>query len=625
MAGGQTPEYELVYAFDGSSFFPGQMLQATDGNFYVAAKAGIFRIAPSCVVTLLHGFPSGAGTGNLIQAADGYLYGTIDAPFINDNSTIFKMDSAGNLRTIYTFPQYVEPDFPLVVTDDGNLYGFTGPDCTHFQCTPPPFPRCHCTQWAPSTAFKLDSAGNYSTIVTLSILSYPTALLQASDGNLYGTTIGDGACSLGTSFRIDTSGTFTTLHDFCGDPEGARPTSLIQSVDGNFYGTTGSGGVPNEGGTVFLMDTSGNVGTVYSFDSSTGGPQAVMQSSDGNLYGVTYSGGANGFGSIFRIDAAGNLTSLHDFDGNDGEDLSVAPIQTSDGKLWGTASDGGPLTLGVAYRLAAEGFGFNTVEPRSGPASGGDTVYFLGGGLLPGASATIGGLSAGTVSVSDPTWATGVTPKLSPGTLNDVTFTNPASVPRTSGTITAAFFADFSDVPQLDPLHDYVERIFRDGLTAGCGGGNYCPDDDVIRAQIAVLVLKGEHGGTYVPPTCSATVFADEPCPGGPFVDWVNQLASEGITRGCGGDDYCPGDSVTRAQMAVFLLKAENGSSYLPPMCTGIFTDVPCPSQFANWIEQLFNEHVTGGCSSVPLDYCPSSSVSRGQMAVFLSKTFNLP
>ena len=74
--------------------------------------------------------------------------------------------------------------------------------------------------------------------------------------------------------------------------------------------------------------------------------------------------------------------------------------------------------------------------------------------------------------------------------------------------------------------------------------------------------------------------------------------------------------------MAVFLLKAEHGSTYVPPTCTGIFSDVPCPSNFANWIEQLYHENVTGGCGGGL--YCPSDPNTRGQMAVFITRTFSL-
>ena len=100
-------------------------------------------------------------------------------------------------------------------------------------------------------------------------------------------------------------------------------------------------------------------------------------------------------------------------------------------------------------------------------------------------------------------------------------------------------------------------------------------------------------------------------------------LPSEEITTGCGSGDYCPDDSVTRAQMAVFLLKTEHGSSYAPPPCSGIFGDVACPSQYADWIEQLAAENVTGGCGGG--DYCPGNPITRGQMAVFLVRTFGLP
>jgi hypothetical protein len=182
---------------------------------------------------------------------------------------------------------------------------------------------------------------------------------------------------------------------------------------------------------------------------------------------------------------------------------------------------------------------------------------------------------------------------------------------------------DFLDVPPSDPFHDYVDTLARNGVTAGCGGGNFCRDSSVTRAQMAVFLLKGEHGSGYTPPACTG-VFADVECTPTPAfaVDWIERLYAEGITAGCSPGNYCPGAGVTRAQMAVFLLKAEHGSSYVPPACTGVFGDVACPSPFASWIEQLYAEGVTGGCGGG--NYCPSSVVTRGQMAVFLVKTFHL-
>jgi hypothetical protein len=106
------------------------------------------------------------------------------------------------------------------------------------------------------------------------------------------------------------------------------------------------------------------------------------------------------------------------------------------------------------------------------------------------------------------------------------------------------------------------------------------------------------------------------------FADWIEALAAEGITGGCGGGNFCPTSPVRRDQMAVFLLKAEHGSSYAPPDCAGVFGDVACPSPFADWVEQLAAEQITGGCGGG--NYCPSSNNTRGQMAVFIVKTFNL-
>ena len=152
----------------------------------------------------------------------------------------------------------------------------------------------------------------------------------------------------------------------------------------------------------------------------------------------------------------------------------------------------------------------------------------------------------------------------------------------------SAFFADFLDVPENDIFHDFVETVFRAKITVGCGSGNYCRNNAVTRAQMAVFLLKAVHGSAYAPPPC-AGVFGDVVCPS-PFADWIEQLASEGITGGCGGNNFCPGNPVTRAQMAVFLLKAEHGSSHVPPPCGGIFGDVACPSLFADWIEELYGE-----------------------------------
>ena len=140
---------------------------------------------------------------------------------------------------------------------------------------------------------------------------------------------------------------------------------------------------------------------------------------------------------------------------------------------------------------------------------------------------------------------------------------------------------------------------------------------------MAVFLLKAKLGEHYAPPPATGAVFADVPA-GAFAAAWIEDLAARGITGGCGGGHYCPEVTVTRRQMAAFLLKAEHGSDYTPPAATGLFSDVPPGDAFAPWIEQLYEEQVTGGCQAAPLLYCPGSPNTRGQMAVFLVKAFGL-
>jgi hypothetical protein len=197
------------------------------------------------------------------------------------------------------------------------------------------------------------------------------------------------------------------------------------------------------------------------------------------------------------------------------------------------------------------------------------------------------------------------------------------SLPARSATL-AATLLDFADVPVTHPFYDFVMKAEDDGISAGCGGVGFCPDTPVTRAQMAVFLLKASLGEHYAPPAATGTVFADVPADAFAAA-WIEDLAARGITGGCGGNAYCPSDPVTRRQMAAFLLKAKHGAAYAPPAAAGIFGDVPAQDAFAPWIEELYAEQVTGGCQTLPLLYCPANPNTRGQMAVFLVKAFDLP
>ncbi len=260
------------------------------------------------------------------------------------------------------------------------------------------------------------------------------------------------------------------------------------------------------------------------------------------------------------------------------------------------------------------------VQPTSGDSAGGTAITISGANFQNGATVHVGGSNASVVSVS-PESIAATTPGLLPGTLNDVQVDNPGD---SNGIARAAFFSDFLDVSQAHPFHAFVETILRSGVTAGCGTGIFCPEEAITRAQMAVFLLKARYGTCYAPPPATVTLFADVPQDAF-AADWIEELSGLGITGGCGGGNYCPDSPVTRAQMAVFLLKTLLGASYVPPAAVGIFGDVPVGAFAADWIEDLYARAITGGCSASPLLFCPDASDTRGQMAVFLTRTFGLP
>jgi len=281
-------------------------------------------------------------------------------------------------------------------------------------------------------------------------------------------------------------------------------------------------------------------------------------------------------------------------------------------------------TLGLVSAGIATGattFQLAYMYGTSGPASGGTAVNLVGNQFDPGATVTIGGVSA-SASVTSSTRIGATTPGRNAGALYDVVVTNPGNPPVV---LTKGWFADFLDVPQASPYHAPVETIIRDGITSGCGGGNYCPTSPVTRGQMAVFLLRAEHGSAYVPPPATGTIFGDVTV-NTSFADWIEQLYAEGITGGCLGGSpplYCPTASVTRGQMATFLLKIYHGTGYAPAAASGVFSDVPVSMPLAPWIEEMARLSVTTGCGGN--NFCPGNPVTRGQMAVFLAKTFHRP
>jgi uncharacterized protein (TIGR03437 family) len=192
------------------------------------------------------------------------------------------------------------------------------------------------------------------------------ALILGKDGNFYGTTFLGGLTGYGTVFEITSSGALTTLHSFCpqggGCTDGAYPEGLVQAEDGDFYGTTFQGGV-NALGNVFKITPTGVVTTLYSFcsqnscqdgDLPTAG---LVLAGNGNFYGTTHAGGASGSGTVFEISPSGVFTTLHSFGAVAGEGIDPFSglVQGSDGNFYGTAYFGGDRGAGSVYSVSPSG------------------------------------------------------------------------------------------------------------------------------------------------------------------------------------------------------------------------------------------------------------------------------
>jgi uncharacterized repeat protein (TIGR03803 family) len=242
----------------------------------------------------------------------------------------------------------------LVQGTDGNFYGTTKGGGVYLNCS-----GAGC-----GTVFKITAEGMLTVLHSFCALGDSCAdgdtpwagLVQATDGNFYGTTQGGGPYYCGTVFKMTPAGALTTLHSFdCSD--GSNPVAgLVQATDGNFYSTTWVGGAGGYG-TVFKMIPNGTLTTLYSFCTQSGCqdgayPEAgLVQGTDGDFYGATGAGGAFRIGTIFKVTRSGTLTTLHSFDDSDGVGPSAGLIQGRDGNFYGTTPQGGAYYSGTVFRI----------------------------------------------------------------------------------------------------------------------------------------------------------------------------------------------------------------------------------------------------------------------------------
>jgi ELWxxDGT repeat protein len=186
----------------------------------------------------------------------------------------------------------------------------------------------------------------------------------------------------------------------------------------------------------------------------------------------------------------------------------------------------------------------------------------------------------------------------------------------------AVLGSTFVDVPPGHWAWLAVESLVDAGITRGCSAGSFCPGAVLTRAEVAVFLGRATRFEGYAPPPATGTRFNDVPASHWAAA-WIEQIATDGITQGCSATPplFCPGAQLTRAEMAVFLLRAKHGSSYFPPPATGTrFEDIPAGYWAAPWVEQLAAEGISLGCTTTR--FCPGNLVTRAEMAVFLDRTF---
>jgi len=333
-----TPNGDLTTLYNfGSSVSVSAIIQGSDGNLYCSTafngayhNGAISRVTLGQQVTTLYSFSGkddGYDPGALSFVAGQGLFGITPAGSSADAGTVFHLDPSNQLTTLVRFGALgngYSPQRPLLQASDGSFFGTTnvgGPG-------------------GYGTVYHLTPSGE---LVTLHGFggdtgAYPSLLVLAGDGRLYGASTGvDGK---GSVYRLDTTGSFTVLHQFADGDDGSHPVALVASRDGNVYGVTTSSQNSGKYGAFFQITAAGTFTVVKAFDNPGNGayPAGLVEAKDGNLYGLLAGfGGGVGTGTLFRITSAGVKTDVYTFPTEYGSQLANL-IAGSDGNLYGTRS-----------------------------------------------------------------------------------------------------------------------------------------------------------------------------------------------------------------------------------------------------------------------------------------------
>lgn len=402
----------------------GNIVQGRDGNMYGSGTScggngtgAIYKISPAGAESVFFSFPQQwtfCGNSGLTLGSDGNFYGTcIRGNPATAIGTIFRLTPAGVFTDLHDFTGVngdSSPVYPPIQAVDGNFYGVTGNEVQ----------VC-------GSIYKMTPAGVYTNLHAFSGSDcHSSNLVQASDGNLYGTlaqcAVVQGA---GCVYKISTAGVFKEIHDFAFTTGQAPCTGLIQGKDGKLYGATNQGAL-NGNGNIYKMTTAGVATDFHDFTNATdascvnnvGPPVNLLQVTDGSFYGVNPAYGPIGNGSIYKQTAAGVFTSFQ-FPNPpvDGALPSSTLIQNTNGLLYGTTPGGGGgggpcpnICQGTFFSVATGDAAFVSLEPTQKTGFVGASVGIFGQGFSGASVVKFGGVAATSVTLSGTTYLTAVVP-----------------------------------------------------------------------------------------------------------------------------------------------------------------------------------------------------------------------
>jgi uncharacterized repeat protein (TIGR03803 family) len=362
-----TSSLTTLYSFKGNTSdvgYPvGNIIQAADGYFYGTGYedgsiggGGVFKISSGGTESLFYSFTGGATDGDypysgLIQVGNGNIYGLTSSGGANNEGVIYQLTLPGTETVLHSFGSGNDAAYPeyatLVEGTDGYMYGTTYEGGAYGE----------------GAAYRIKPDGSSYSVIFSFGQTQATGynpyggFVFGSNGDLYGVTGYGGTNNEGMAFELTTSGTLTALHSFGGSPsDGAVPlAALTLGKDGNFYGSTSVGG-PNGLGIVFKMTPVGTETVIYAFGTNAGDGsgtyQPLIEGPDGNFYGICYQGGISNRGTLFVVSpTTGQEVTLHEFAGGttDGE-LPVGLVLGTDGHFYGSTLEGGTADAGVFFR-----------------------------------------------------------------------------------------------------------------------------------------------------------------------------------------------------------------------------------------------------------------------------------